>query len=184
MKRKNPGPSSQSGAPIELTPLLDVIFICLFVVIIGYAQVASAREQKAEEKIQALQEEIAVLEAESFDQEAAVKAYEDAAAAYEGSVIGSRVMIVTVSCTYSSRDAAVRQIRVLSPDREFEAISVTSSNEKTAFARLSRLLEDYIRAHPDTVVVLSLNTDAILVRDKEAAEAVLYGLADKYDDVY
>lgn len=184
MKRKNPGPSSQNSAPIELTPLLDVIFICLFVVIIGYAQVAAAREQEAEEEIRALQEEVAALEAESFDKEAAMKAYQDAAAAYEGSVIGSRVMIVTVSCTYSARDAAVRQIRVLASDREYEAIPVTASSEKTAFARLSRLLEDYIRDHPDAVVVFSLNTDAILVRDKEAAETILQSLADKYDDVY
>ena len=184
MKRRNPGPSSQSGAPVELTPLLDVIFICLFVVIIGYAQVASAADRQREEEVAALEERVAQLEAESFDQEAAMKAYEDAAAAYEGTVIGSRVMIVTVSCTYSSHDALTRQIRIMTSDKEFDPIQIRTGSEKTGFSRLSRLLEDYILSHKDQVVVLSLNTDSILVRDKEAASRVLQDLAEKYDYVY
>ena len=47
MQRKNPGSSSQPNAPIDLTPLLDVIFIFLFVVIIAYAAEAQAVEAEA-----------------------------------------------------------------------------------------------------------------------------------------
>ena len=170
------------GLPI--VHLGNVIFICLFVVIIGYAQVAAAADRQREEEVAALEEKVALLEAESFDQEAAMKAYEDAAAAYEGTVIGSRVMIVTVSCTYSSHDALTRQIRIMTSDKEFDPIQIRTGSEKTGFSRLSRLLEDYILSHKDQVVVLSLNTDSILVRDKEAASGVLEDLAEKYDYVY
>ena len=49
MKRKNPGSSSMPNASFDLTPLLDVIFICLFIVIIGYTKVSAMAKQEAGE---------------------------------------------------------------------------------------------------------------------------------------
>lgn len=205
MARKNPGPSSQPNAAIDLTPLLDVIFIFLFVVIIGYAMAAQAAETQAREaeakaaakvtekeaEVAALSQEVDALRAQVdalndklFDQTAMQEAYEGRLEDYDGEVIGTRVKIVTVSCTYSAVDSTSRQIRVITPEEVWEAIHLTPMNQDTGYERLERLLETYIEDHGDAVIVLSSSSDNIQRRDKLAIDRILDGLIRAYDYVY
>ena len=109
MRRKNPGPSSLPNAPIDLTSLLDVIFIFLFVVMIGYAlmaqkaeEAAAARVETAEaealeagkeaaeaaEALKKAEEALAEAGQDLKEQRALAAAYEDRVRDYDGQVIG------------------------------------------------------------------------------------------------
>ena len=201
MKRKN-----RSSAPIELTPLLDVIFIILFIVIISNAlntkkvtaeAESEAREARREVKrleseAAARDEEIESLAAQIFDQEAMAAQYEQRIDELEGSVIGRRVKIVSISCIYDEADTTRRRLAAAAPDAEAFTVDFTSDTAEMSFARLNNWLEQYIenntRAGADkaerVIIVLSVGSERILKRDREALDRIIAGLEAKYDDVY
>ena len=201
MKRKN-----RSSAPIELTPLLDVIFIILFIVIISNAlntkkvtaeAESEAREARREVKrleseAAARDEEIESLAAQIFDQEAMAAQYEQRIDELEGSVIGRRVKIVSISCIYDEADTTRRRLTAAAPDAEAFTVDFTSDTAEMSFARLNNWLEQYIenntRAGADkaerVIIVLSVGSERILKRDREALDRIIAGLEAKYDDVY
>ena len=201
MKRKN-----RSSAPIELTPLLDVIFIILFIVIISNAlntkkvtaeAESEAREARREVKLleseaAARDEEIESLAAQIFDQEAMAAQYEQRIDELEGSVIGRRVKIVSISCIYDEADTTRRRLTAAAPDAEAFTVDFTSDTAEMSFGRLNNWLEQYIenntRAGADkaerVIIVLSVGSERILKRDREALDRIIAGLEAKYDDVY
>ena len=187
MKRKN-----RSSAPIELTPLLDVIFIILFIVIISNAlntkKVTAEAESEAAEarrEVKLLEseaatkdQEIASLAAQIFDQEAMTAQYEQRIDELEGSVIGRRVKIVSISCIYDEADTTRRRLTAAAPDAESFTVDFTSDTAEMSFARLNNWLEQYIenntRAGADkaerVIIVLSVGSERILKRDREALD--------------
>ena len=201
MKRKKP-----SSAPIELTPLLDVIFIILFIVIISNAlntkKVTAEAESEAAEarrEVKLLEseaatkdQEIASLAAQIFDQEAMTAQYEQRIDELEGSVIGRRVKIVSISCIYDEADTTRRRLTAAAPDAESFTVDFTSDTAEMSFGRLNNWLEQYIenntRAGADkserVIIVLSVGSERILKRDREALDRIIAGLEAKYDDVY
>jgi len=212
MRRKNAS-SPRTKVPIELTPLLDVIFIILFIVIISNAlntkkvtaeaeseaaaarrevsaleKELSARDQAAKEK----DKEIETLEAQLFDQEALKEGYEQRIAELEGTVIGRRVKIVSVSCIYDEKDSTHRKLSAAAPGAEPLTIDFGNDTAEMSFARLSNWLENYIetntRAGADkserVIIVLSVGSERILKRDREALDRIIAGLEAKYVDVY
>ncbi len=184
MQRKNPGSSSQPNAPIDLTPLLDVIFIFLFVVIIAYAAKAQAVEAEAESRTEALEKQVEELSARLAEEESLREMYEEHISNYESSVIGGRVKIVTIYCTWDENDSTKRQIRVLASDREFSPVNLTAENQENGYSRLNQMLIDYITENSDAVVVLSLNTERILYRDQTAINELMGKLTRRYKYVY
>ncbi len=62
--RRNPGSSSVPNSPVELTPLLDIIFIFLFIVIIANVRLAGKVREEAENKAARMQEELTASEEE------------------------------------------------------------------------------------------------------------------------
>ena len=202
MKRKNPA----SSANIELTQLLDVIFIILFIVIISNAlstkkatAEASEKADKARVEVLALESEAALkdetiesLEAQIFDQDAMAARYEQRIDELEGSVIGRRVKIVSISCVYDEADTTKRRLSAVGPDASFEAVDFGNDTAEMAFARLNNWLERYIGSNTRTggdkservIIVLSVGTERILKRDRDALDRVIAGLEAKYDDVY
>ena len=201
MKRKN-----RSSVPIELTPLLDVIFIILFIVIISNAlntkkvtaeaesEAAEARREVKllESEAAAKDQEIASLAAQIFDQEAMAAQYEQRIDELEGSVIGRRVKIVSISCIYDEADTTRRRLMAAAPDAESFTVDFTSDTAEMSFGRLNNWLEQYIenntRAGADkaerVIIVLSVGSERILKRDREALDRIIAGLEAKYDDVY
>ena len=206
MKRKNPASSAAANAPIELTPLLDVIFIILFIVIISNAlntkkvtAEAESEAQAARHEVRALEseaaakdEEIESLKAQIFDQEAMAAQYEQRIDELEGSVIGRRVKIVSLSCIYDETDTTRRRLSAAAPDAASFTVDFGNDTAEMSFGRLKNWLEQYIetntRAGADkserVIIVLSVGTERILKRDREALDRIIAGLEAKYDDVY
>lgn len=205
MQRKNPSFASLPNMPIDLTSLLDVIFIFLFVVIISNAVTASKAKTeavKANEGYEAAQSEIdemkshiLFLEDELFEYQAEHQAVEDIHEAYGNSIIGKKVKIVVISCPYSSEDSSIRKIMVDSTDFKFEGIEFNSSNSQNAFNMLEKRLEEYIESvqssgdtskNHKTIVVFTVNTSEgqIQRRDKVKIDSIIEELGEKYDYVY
>ena len=110
--------------------------------------------------------------------------YEERLSDYESDVIGGRVKIVTIYCTWDEEDSTKRQIRVLTSDKEFSPVNLTAENQENGYARLNQMLVDYITSNSDSVVVLSLNTERILYRDQTAINELMGKLTRKYKYVY
>ena len=74
----------------------------------------------------------------------------------------------------------------------FETIDFYNDTAEMSFARLNNWLESYIEDNLQTqadksqrvVFVLSVGTERILKRDREALDRIIAGLEEKYDDVY
>ena len=187
------------NASFDLTPLLDVIFICLFVLIIGYTKISAMAEQEAGEaaaanrELQAendrlsqangeLEGQVEALQEQNFDAAAREQAYKEAAEDLQRDVIGTKVMVMTISCTYNPADPEKRKITIITPDRNYDAIEIRRENEESAFKQLSGHMEKYIQLHnkEEEIVVFGLNTENILVRDKESVTKIINAMKEKY----
>ena len=219
MKRRNPATASSPNPQFELTSFMDVIFIFLFVVMIGYAFKCAEEKDNANSKMTEAEQLLAeadrmVAEAEQKLEEADEKladiaVYEQQLQDLQGGVVGSRVQIVTITCTYEAGDAEDREewnrhLRVLGNDQT--VVAKRDFTEKTAgstYAILKEALEKYIKEvkksdrdllgsrydtakQERTVIVLSISREdgGILTRDYEEITAVIRELESAYDDVY
>ena len=154
MARRNPGAATQPNAPIDLTSLLDVIFIFLFVVMISNAQRVQKNEAEAEAEIAAAQARVESLEADNqslssslAEYEALSYDYDHLAEAYDASLtdyaaLDAMVRKITIYCTYDERDLMHRTIRVLTPDKAYDPIEVYPENENRCFAELDSILTE------------------------------------------
>ncbi|MBR3231709.1 MAG: hypothetical protein IKF75_03430 [Lachnospiraceae bacterium] len=208
MRRKNPGPSSLPNAPIDLTSLLDVIFIFLFVVMIGYAlmaqkaeEAAAARVETAEaealeagkeaaeaaEALKKAEEALAEAGQDLKEQRALAAAYEDRVRDYEGQVIGERVKIVTISGSYDGDDSKIREMLVMLNGESPVSFSVTPDTQDRAFERIRRMVREYIEMFDEsdrTVVVISVNSTGIQRRDRQRLDVMIDEFTTEYNFVY
>lgn len=219
MKRRNPAAASSPNPQFELTSFMDVIFIFLFVVMIGYALKSAAERDNAKSKTAEAEEKLAEADrilaeadervAEANEKLADIAVYEQQLKDLQGAVVGSRVQIVTITCTYDAGDAENREewprhLRVLGSD--LTMLAERDFTEKTAgstYDILRKALEQYVegvkkadraalgdRYDADrqnrTVIVFSISREdgGILTRDYEGISAVIRELESVYDDVY
>ena len=207
MRRKNPGPSSLPNAPIDLTSLLDVIFIFLFVVMIGYALTAQKAEEaaavraetaeaealeagkeaaEAAEAPKKAEEELAEAGQELREQRGLVTAYENVVRDYESQVIGKRVKIVTISGSYDSEDSKNRLISIRLNESTIQ-VAITPDTMDSGYRRIRQMIKDYIDLFDDskqTVVVFSVNSVGIQHRDRLKLDAMIDEFTTEYSCVY
>ena len=201
MRKRNASLSTMPDAPIDLTSLLDIIFIFLFIVVIGYAQRVNQAETSAREKAEALQMETEQLQAKlleyqtrDYDAEVLKKSYEESLRQYEE--LDRLVHKITIYCTYRPDDFSQRTIRVIAPNREYEPIEVNVGNENLRFAQLKQLLTDHIESvqgdfsnedettERQSFVIMSLSMEQIQRRDREQIDQIAAELTEQYGDVF
>lgn len=166
MVRRNAGPASSPNSVIDLTSLLDVIFILLFIIIMAYAQAS-----------QALKDEKNKIAQETLDAEAAQEAYQQATEQLEN--VGERVLFVTVYCTYSESDPSLRSIQIVASNNETESFEINEKNESTTFTRLKNHLETMIDNNKEKAIFIDINTEQILRRDYEAIDRIIQTLKEE-----
>lgn len=190
--------SSAGNTQIDFTPLMDVLFLFLFVAIMGCAQLtreAVEASDKAvrerEEVIEGLNEEIEALQKEKeelglqlMDQDAVEGLYSETLEVLETPIAGGKVLPVTIYCTYDRQDYKKRTLRISAPLAEFDPMKLDPENQREVIRSLARILSGYIEAHDDAVIVLTLNRSDILRQDRLAIEDILYALTERYDYVY
>ena len=202
--KRNPAPASAPNAAVDLTPLLDVIFILLFVVLLSLVQLSEREDASRSQQVAELQTELDELNAELAEYRNRDYDYETVAQSYQASIqqyeeLDKAVIKITVFCNYDPDDYSRRTIRILVPGREDETIELSSNHSETGFARLEALLEECIvdahiqqqgaedeiaETETASFVVICLSLDQIQYRDRGRIDEIAAMLTEKYENVY
>lgn len=176
---------------VELTSLLDVIFIVLMIVICN-------QQINLEEKgrdVEAAYEEAALLTAEA---EAALSEAEDLRAEAEAEKalfeehrekfedISSQMTTVTVIIDYQPSNLRTRTIRLMADADAPETITITPETENDAYTKFEEKLEDLVTQAEasDKPVVISIDMTRILYRDELRAEEVLSAVYGRHGNLF
>lgn len=198
-------PWKNTNTAIELTSLLDVIFIVLMIVVCNQqistknqmqeaqdamveAEVLSADAEAKEAAVQAREENLAKREAEA---EAMVAAEADVLAerdfykeqldTYEN--MTDQILAVTVFVDYDPADIKNREIRYLYGTKE-ESIKVNPENMNDAYTELGRKLGEIVFANKDIPVIITVSRGQILYRDEKAVSDVLTKLSESHTNLF
>lgn len=168
-KRKNSG----RDVIIDLTSLLDVMFIILLVVLWG--------QQNNNENLIKLQAETEQTKAMA---EAQYMLYEQQTEIADN--INQFVWAASVVVPYDENDVTQRTILLLKEGEEIESFLLAGNNVTDSVAAFKECLTAYIVANEDKPVILSLNDkdENILYRDEVMVTDIFLELAEEYSNVY
>lgn len=185
-------PFDKSDIAIDLTSLLDVIFIVLLIVMCSQNLTAETREQEAETREQEAAEA-------TMDAEKTKELYSQHMEKYEET--DRFVLFIDVSAAITdSQKPSERRVRVLSGVEEAgEApyeLTLTPANDSARYEELHKYLDgkikDYGGGGPEgdegakRPVILTVNKgdEDILYRDEMSIELIFQKLREDYDFVY
>lgn len=161
---------------IDLTSLLDVIFIVLLVVIC-YASVLNNNATETETaKTEAIQN------ANNSQQ-----AYDTMLDELEEGSLANYIGYIVVRIPPNEDNYRNRQLLLLEKgERELSVSSLEGNNTEVSYNSLRDSIEEYVKNHNDVPVVVSVNDndEDILYRDEVAVQGILEELSEKYDNLY
>jgi len=169
-KRRN---SAKGDIIIDLTSLLDVVFILLLVILCGQSRMGE-RLSEAEKSAEAMKTQA----------EAEYKLYHDQLEIAES--LNQYVCAVSVVVPYEEDEITQRQIRVLREGEEIENFDLIGNNVERSIEAFKECLVQFVRVNQERPVILSLNEedDYILYRDEVMVKEIFDELAGKYSNVY
>lgn len=166
--------NTRSDILIDLTSLLDVIFIILLVVLCGQNQIKSELSESqltannAQARAEAMQD-----------------IYKDMQDIADN--INKFVVVASVSVPYNKSEIRKREIIVqVDGEEEPKSFLLNGLDTDEAFNKFENLLVGYIKENSERPVILSLNEedDKILYRDEVAINKVYDKLSNEFDNVY
>lgn len=171
---------SKNDLIIDLTSLLDVIFIILLALMVGQKE-ASEQEQH---DLDALQAAAAVQIAQAKN---AQQLYEDMLDTQNN--LSKYVYAVSITVPYdpdNKGEIHIREINLLIEGCEPQTFTLKGKETADTLAAFKESLAASIANHADCPVILSLNEDdkKILYRDEKAVSGILSELSAEYDNVY
>ena len=190
MNRRS-GILSRTNIPIELTSLLDVIFLILFVVMLANKLTAATMVQESTQLAEEAQAELIRTRSELetarrdlFTVQNDLSTYEGRVDMYEHSDVYAA--LVNVYVTYSHDNIREREIHVSGPGLEPEPIKFNSNTENAAWSRLEKYLSDYAeqKAEENIPVIVSYNREDILNRDEIKLSGIIHSLQKDYANLY
>ena len=164
---------SKSDVLIDLTSLLDVIFIILLIVMWSQTTVESNLKQAQ-----------ADTEFAKNQTEAEQNLYEQQMEIADN--INQYVFAVSVVVPYDKENVTYRTIQILKEGEEIESFELVGNNVKTSVEAFRASLVKFVDANKDRPVILSLNEhdDNILYRDEIMVTDIFYELTKEYNNVY
>lgn len=171
MRKKRGG--SGKDVLIDLTSLLDVMFIILLIVMWG--------QNHTEGKLEKSQAEAEYAQVQA---EAEYKLYEQQLEIADN--LNQYVWAVSIVVPYDKNDVTQRKIQVLKEDEEIESFSLVGNNIADSVEDFRESLDGYVTKNADKPVIFSLNEedDNILYRDEVMVNEILTELVKKYNNVY
>lgn len=172
---------AKSDILIDLTSLLDVIFIVLLVVIIRQHNLTEIQKEQIEASTTAEEERKAAEEAR-----AKYELYMDQLDTEEQlqKLSGS----VSIYCYFNSENERERHVEILQKGSEQEVVSVElwGDNVEDQFEKVRAVLEEYVSANTDIPVYLSLSTkeEKILYRDERDILQIFLDLKETYSNIF
>ncbi len=168
----------REGILIDLTSLLDVIFILLLVVLCGGSVMQEQVQKEAENAIDEAEQ------AKEYSEEK-TQAYSDMLDAQNS--LQQFVWVASVSAPYDSNDFRIRHVMIVNEEKEdlFE-IDLVGNDVREQMKELQDQLSKYAQDHAGYPVIISFNEndDKILYRDEVEISKVLDDLRSTYDNVY
>ena len=169
-RRRN---SAKGDIIIDLTSLLDVVFILLLVILCGQSRMSESLSE-AEKRAEAMK----------VQAEAEYKLYQNQLETADG--LNQLVCVVSVVVPYDEDEITQRQIQVLREGEEIETFDLIGNNVTRSVAAFRESLVQFIRVNQERPVILSLNEedDYILYRDEVMVKEIFDELAEEYGNVY
>lgn len=177
---KNKKSKSIGRLLIDLTPLLDVVFIVLIVVLAGQDSFSAEAEKKFSDAEQIVSES----EIELSEMEAKVNTYSEQMAAYES--INEFFNIVTVYSAYTPGNRRIRTIYVMINNEQPKEINLTPSNTSDAWDECRKLIEETIKKDESLPTILTISTKEdtmMLYRDEQSIKNMFFDIKDSYQNI-
>lgn len=177
---KNKKPRSLGRLLIDLTPLLDVIFIVLIVVLAGqdnYSTEADRKYAEAEKYVKEVNAEMEEIDAENSVLKEQMSTY---------SSLNEYFNVVTVYAAYSQENRKLRTIYIKVNTDEPITINLNPSNVSSAWAECRKYIEDKIKEDLSLPMILSINTNSdekMLYRDEESIHSMFMDLMNNYKNL-
>ena len=171
MRRTRKG--SGSDVIIDLTSLLDVIFIILLIVMWGQSMLETNLKQSQAEAEAAVSQTKA--EQQLYEQQQEI-----------ADAINQLVFAVSVVVPYDKADVTHREIKMLKEDKEIESFDLVGHNVAENVEDFKQSLVSYTAQNSKRPVILALNEndDNILYRDEVMVTEIFLELTKEYNNVY
>ena len=158
---------------IDLTSLLDVMFIVLLVVLCGQNGITEN-----------LRDAQTAAENAKNEAEAEYRLYKDQRETADS--INRFVWVASVEVPYSKNEITQRTILIFNEGEELKSFPLTGNDVEASAKAFRETLVDFIQKYKDKPVILSLNEkdDAILYRDETMVNRIFLELSEEYDNVF
>ena len=164
--------SDKFNIDLDLTSMLDVIFIILMVVMTSQL-LNNAKETATAQELSA---ELEAAQADNKTYEMRLKDMENP---------DDRVAFVTLYANFEAADPKTRHIKLLlGEDVAIEDLKLTPDNEDKIYEDFSKRLETYLEGYPDSPVLLTLDDSNILYRDHVRMEELLASVKEAHSNLY
>lgn len=174
----------QNSIDIDLTSMLDVIFIILMVVMCN----VTLGQTKAEE----IREQLETAQSELDEVQADLETYEQLVDTESN--IESEVAIISLHADYDINDPTTRSVRLLrrvdrdgnEKEAEFTAVTLTPSNDgkDAGFEEIRSSLETFLNANSEIPVLLRIDDEQILYRDWMTLNEILGELQTEHRNLF
>lgn len=156
----------------DMTPLLDVIFIVLMVVMCHQA----LDTKSAEDDLKNVHEQLDEAISENTIHETQLYAYENT---------DQLVAYVILYADYDAKNPTTRNIQLAyNNDVAFEEITISPENEEEAYALFETKMVSFLSEKSEMPVIIVLNEDNILYRDQVRLSEMLGKLGEQYPNLY
>jgi len=162
---------------IDLTSLLDVIFILLMVVL-ARQQVKGMDLDREKAHVSELQSSLEKTEAEAEDK---LRLYSDQL------YLAEKTAIISVSATFNPDEPKVRTLKILkNGNTAADEFLLNGGDTADAYEAFEEKIREYAGAAEGLPVILSVADDGseILYRDRQKIQSIFTDLQDSSDDVY
>lgn len=158
---------------IDLTSLLDVIFILLLVVLCGQQGINKNLTEKG------IEQENAIAQANETRE-----IYEDMIDMEDN--IQQMVWAASIAVPYEKTEITKREIKLLVEGKEIESFPLIGNEVEESINQFREVLIEYIESNQERPVILSLNDndDNILYRDETRVNDIMTELIETYSNVY
>ena len=165
---------------IDLTPLLDVVFIVLIVVLAGQADYSN----KADLKYVEAELYVSEADAKMDELEAQDSVIREQMSNY--SSINEYFNVVTVYASYSLENRKLRTIYVMVNTDDPKTFNLNPSNTSSAWTDCRNYIEDIIKKDESLPMILSINTNSdekMLYRDEQSINDMFSDLMRTYKNL-
>lgn len=162
---------------IDLTPLLDVIFIMLIVVLTVQTQHGDDAAEKLEEaqRIEAeAKDQLSALDSQAITIQEQLETYHN---------LNEYINVITICADYQPSNRKYRTVYLVINDQE-RKLSLNPSNGDTVWAECKAAIEQCLSENPDVPMIYSVLSSKMLYRDEQKIKSLFDELSSSYDNIY